>query len=510
MTGVELRLIDSITVCSETDNMMPATSCRGATDTWFVVCVVLASLSALAQNTTSVPQQTKSSQAASGKLEHPVTLSRSKLADHGSRYDPDALDEDWYIKIVDADKLRADQVSLPGRLTVAIIDSGLDVDHPDFQNNLWQHYGHPAEDPPATFIGWDFVKDSPTPRDTLQNSHGTHVAGLASARWLGTKYPAFASDKLDSSLKVMILKVADDEENVTEIDSAILLAGREEARVVSGSWTVNRGASLGVRQGMEAYKNVLFVVAAGNGDINEQGLDLDQNNRVFPAWLRLPNMITVGASDPDDHVAYFSNYGLKSIDVFAPGVSIMSTIRRQAGKPNYARLSGTSQATPQVAFAAALIISKMGTLDPKTVKSRIVDTSDPVGDTPEKGSGGRLNLAKAIMITKDVMELNDADRSLKVGTIKNRSIDFAEDAISCDALMSQDETRVKTYYAEDNQPMRLWIGDVPGKSILFVNDQKQVGSACSGEPITFVTDQGETVTKKVSEIRDIVWAINHE
>jgi subtilisin family serine protease len=127
---------------------------------------------------------------------------------------------------------------------------------------------------------------------------------------------------------------------------------------------------------------VLFVTAAGN-----DGTDND-STFIYPANCDLDNIISVAATDHDDNLAAFSNYGHISVDVAAPGVQIRSTT---AGS-NYGDMSGTSMATPYVSGLAGLILAQDNTLTYSQVKDCIFNGVDATASLNEKvGSGGRIN-----------------------------------------------------------------------------------------------------------------------
>jgi subtilisin family serine protease len=131
----------------------------------------------------------------------------------------------------------------------------------------------------------------------------------------------------------------------------------------------------------EVYKrNIVMVAAAGNSGGN--------NNVMYPAGY--PEVIAVAASNSDDKVAWFSSGG-PQIDVMAPGAGILSTYK----DGGYKTMSGTSMASPHVAAACALLLSK-SKLDPKAVKQVIIDTARDLGHSKTKQGAGLIDISKAI------------------------------------------------------------------------------------------------------------------
>jgi hypothetical protein len=447
-----------------------------------------------------------------GSIETPVTINLPLLKSQGSRYNPDAVSDDWYVAAIAADQLPEWEIQLPDRLTIAIIDSGIDPSHPAFRDNLWKNRGGYYDSlTPTEKTGWDFVNHNASPIDHLSSSHGTHTAGLASARCLAKWLPAFSPTKLNN-LELLILKVADTNDDVVDVGGAIEAAVRKGARIVSGSWTLSSDSGV-ERNIRDNEHNLLFVVAAGNGGPGNLGFEIDEDHPSFPASLNLPNVISVGATDPEDKVAYFSNYGHSGVQIFAPGVLIRSTVRADTvrGDP-YDRLSGTSQAAPLVALTAALIWEKLNNLLVQDVKARIIDTSDFVGDTLEKGCGievpnrkcgGRLNLAKAITIDHDVMQIKKRSSPLRIGTINNKKITFAVGVDFCE----DEHAIIKQYDVREEHVTRLTFHALRDqRSLLYTKRKVLVGAACD-EKIDFTTTTGEVLHERVNNLSDLVWAL---
>ena len=113
---------------------------------------------------------------------------------------------------------------------------------------------------------------------------------------------------------------------------------------------------------------ILFVAAAGNEGVN------NDNSPTYPASYGISNIISVAATDSHDQLAKFSNYGMRSTHVAAPGVNIYSTIRNG----DYASMDGTSMACPHVAGIAALMVAGHPEWSTDEIKRRIITTSDPI------------------------------------------------------------------------------------------------------------------------------------
>ena len=175
------------------------------------------------------------------------------------------------------------------------------------------------------------------------------------------------------------------------------LRGGQWARIISASWGGN-GQSEILRRAIARANNsgILFVAAAGN---ESQNNDAVPN---FPSNYDLPNIIAVAATDRDDSLADFSNFGRTTVDLASPGVDILSTvpIRRAdetTPRSGYASFNGTSMATPIVSGTAALVIAHTPSLSHLDVKSLLLQSVDSVsGLNGRVSTGGRLNVARAL------------------------------------------------------------------------------------------------------------------
>ena len=146
-------------------------------------------------------------------------------------------------------------------------------------------------------------------------------------------------------------------------------------------------------------KDVLACIAAGNGGDDQIGDDNDATPQ-YPASYDLDNIISVAASDRDDALTGFSNFGVASVDLAAPGWDIYSTLPVvDENSPGYGRASGTSMATPFVSGAAALVLSLNPTLDYASLRSLILLAVDPVEALDGRiATGGRLNLHRLVQL----------------------------------------------------------------------------------------------------------------
>ena len=256
---------------------------------------------------------------------------------------------------------------------IAVIDTGVDLDHPDLAAKMWSNPkeipGNGLDDDGNGFIddvrGWDFVSDDNVPQD--DHGHGTHVAGIAAAETNNS----IGIAGLSWGARIMAVKVLNEKGEGTYFDVAqgIKYAADQGAKIVNLS-LAGSDYSLALKDAVSYAHDVmgcLLVGAVGN----------DSGPVEYPA--KFPMVVAVAATNASDERAYFSNYG-PEVDVAAPGVSIWSTF----WDDSYAYKHGTSQATPHVAGLAALIWSVNPTLTQDEVESIIeraaVDLGEPGRD----------------------------------------------------------------------------------------------------------------------------------
>ncbi len=291
----------------------------------------------------------------------------------------------------DIDAFAAWDLATGAGVVVAIIDTGVDVTHPDLQPNLWRNPGEIAgngvDDDGNGYVddvnGFDFVNRDSDPNDL--DAHGTHVAGSVAARGdddYGVPGVAFEA-------KVMCLKFLERNRGGTSSAAAeaINYAVNNGADIINASWG-GPGSSSAIRNAI-AYarsRGVLFVTAAGNESSN------NDTYGSYPANYPLDNILSVAASDRRDGVASFSNYGSTQVDLAAPGVDIVSTM--PGGTWGY--MDGTSMASPYVAGAAALLKSVAPSMTVQELRLTLMSSTDPLHAGAGGVATGRLNARAAL------------------------------------------------------------------------------------------------------------------
>ncbi|MFC1855996.1 S8 family serine peptidase [Thermodesulfobacteriota bacterium] len=285
-------------------------------------------------------------------------------------------------------------------IVVAVIDSGVDYNHQDLAANMWTNPGeipgNGIDDDLNGHIddiyGIDVFSNDSNPMDGF--GHGTHCAGTIGA--VGNNGIGVAG--VAWNVQIMALKFMDSNGeggNDALAVECIYYAIAMGANILSNSWGTDLVSSgyPALEDAIETANeaNILFVASAGNDD----GHNNDGQYSVYPASFYNENIISVAATDQDDYIAEFSNYGPYSVDVGAPGVGIYSCLPGNS----YAYLSGTSMAAPHVAGLAALVWSAFGlnNIDNIGVKYQIMYYADPLASLTDRvQSGGRINAYKAL------------------------------------------------------------------------------------------------------------------
>ncbi len=287
---------------------------------------------------------------------------------------------------------------------VAVIDEGMDISHPDLRDNIYTNTLEAngvkgVDDDNNGYVddvhGYDFANDDPSVYDPdpitgKGDEHGTHVAGTIAA--VGNNGIGVAG--VNWHARIMPLKFLGPNGGYTsDAVEALDYAVNNGVKISNNSWG-GGGKSQALQDAIARADAAghLFIAAAGNGGSDGVG----DNNDItpnYPASYPNSNIISVAATDDHDRLASFSNYGVNSVDLAAPGVSILSTLPGNT----YGYYSGTSMATPHVTGVAALIKSQNPTADDGTIKAQILQFAEKKTSLENKvATGGRLNAYTAL------------------------------------------------------------------------------------------------------------------
>lgn len=274
------------------------------------------------------------------------------------------------------------------QIIVGIIDSGVDLSHPELKGNLWVNQAEANGQPGVDDDGNGYVDDingfnaiNPRSSPNDESGHGTHCAGTIGA----TGNDGVGITGVNWKVKIMPLRflgsdgVGTLEAAIRAIDYGIKMG----ARILSNSWgayTSSQGLQEAIERSNQA--GILFVAAAGNDGTN------NDIKPMFPASHPIANVISVAASNERGVMAPFSNWGKTTVHIGAPGAAILGLWKNG----ETASKSGTSMAAPFVSGVAALILSHEPHLTHLELKERILKTARPLGDFRNRTvTGGLVN-----------------------------------------------------------------------------------------------------------------------
>ncbi len=325
-------------------------------------------------------------------------------------------------------------------MIVAVIDSGVDYSHEDLIDNMWRNQGEMGFDDQGhnksnngidddgngyvdDVMAWDFADNDNKPYDVHGQlldvilkgenpGHGTHCAGNIAARADNGKGTAGVAPEA----QIMPLRFINKAGQGTTANAikAIVYAMDNGAKVLSNSWgsegedpkEAGDNAALKEIIASGQQKGVLFVFAAGNGH-KGIGYDNDSDPKpAVPASYAIENIVSVAAIGKDNKLGAFSNWGLHSVHLAAPGVQVYSTTVGNTYADTIidifgfkATWDGTSMAAPHVAGALALYWSKHPEANWKDVKKALLDSTTPVDSMKGRSiSGGKLNVEKLLAL----------------------------------------------------------------------------------------------------------------
>jgi subtilisin family serine protease len=276
-------------------------------------------------------------------------------------------------------------------VVVAILDSGVQLNHPDLAANLWKNPGevpgNGKDDDGNGYVddvnGANMFTDNGNVND--DEGHGTHVAGIVAAR-AGN---GIGGSGLAPAAHIMAVKVLDSNRsgNSSLLASGIRYAVDEGARILNVSINGDGTSSdLTAALHYATEKGATIVASAGN---NSRNLDLTPS---YPASSTEPSVLSVTATDERGGIVGFANRGLRSVDLAAPGDTILSTARGSG----YETRSGTSMAAPYVTGALALLSAARPDLSEAALRDALMSTAPKRSILSGLLGGGGLDVGAAM------------------------------------------------------------------------------------------------------------------
>lgn len=276
---------------------------------------------------------------------------------------------------------------------VAVIDTGVDYLHPDLKNSMWINQfeipNNGIDDDNNGYIddlyGIDLIDNDSDPQDALD--HGTHIAGIIAA----TPNNSIGIAGVARSAKIMSIRAIPnngDEEDALVIE-AFEYAAKMGAKIINASFSKDQSSESvsATIDRLSAEYQILFVTTAGN---HHRDIDKEPS---YPASFQNQYLISVASCSKQASVSYFSSFGEKTVDIFAPG-SIIYSLKPGNG---YQSMNGTSQAAPYVSAIAAELYSLFPKLTMLEIKDILVNSSIESKYLLGKSKrGSRIDLMSAI------------------------------------------------------------------------------------------------------------------
>jgi subtilisin family serine protease len=291
-------------------------------------------------------------------------------------------------------------------VAVGIIDEGADYQHVDLSANFWTNSaevnGLPGKDDDGDgyvddIHGWNFVDNNNNTYDASQDDHGTHVAGTIGA--VGNNSIGVVGVNWNVTLISAKFLGANGGTTANAVQAVDYITAVKKAHpelhlvATNNSWGGGSYSSAlydAITRAGQA--DILFVAAAGNGNQAGIGINIDKKAS-YPASYNNTNLIAVAAISSTGSLASWSNYGVTSVDLGAPGVSIKSTLPNDT----YGTYSGTSMATPHVTGSCALYAAVYPTATSAQIKNAILSSAIPTSSLKGKTvTGGRLDVNAAL------------------------------------------------------------------------------------------------------------------
>lgn len=280
------------------------------------------------------------------------------------------------INIKSAWELYDSSTTEPRDVIVAVIDTGIDITHPELQKAMWVNEDEISGDGidndgngyADDINGWNFFRNTNQVYDGEEDDHGTHAAGtIAAAR--GNLGVTGITD--NEHVKIMSLKALGSVYGVgeeTAVIKAIQYAEANGASICNLSFgTTNYYPNL---EKVMKESNMMFIIAAGNGDSKGKGINIDVTPD-YPSSFNLDNSISVANLMFDGNLAASSNYGASAVDIAAPGTYIVSTTTNKS----YGFMTGTSMSAPMVTGVAAMLYSYRTDFSLQDVKNALIQSA---------------------------------------------------------------------------------------------------------------------------------------
>lgn len=381
-----------------------------------------------------------------------------------------------------------DSTTGSSNVIVAVVDSGVDYLHPDLTANMWVNRGEIAgngrDDDNNGYIddvnGFDFASFDADPMDFV--GHGTHVAGTVGARGDNS----VGTVGVNWNVSIMACKIG------TDFGGPVVSAAIEALNYAVRMGATVSNHSYGGPGRTRAFEDAIIAAGAAGHIVVCSAGNSTRNNDLFPSYpasYPQDNIIAVAATDQNDALGTFSNFGATSVDIGAPGVNIWSTAPRTASvfyPANYAFSDGTSMASPMVAGAVGLIRSLAPTTNYRAIINAIYQGADArPGLAGRVATGARLNVSRALQqlplasISADRTAIAENDGNNAARLTIRKTIAPVNQPLTVDIIVGD--------------PTELSVGGLTGTSVTIPAFQRQITV-----PINAIDDTLLDGTQRVS------------
>ena len=394
-------------------------------------------------------------------------------------------------------------------VVVGVIDEGADINHPELAPNIWTNPGEVANDGIDNdgngyiddMNGWDFVSNDKTVYDAGQDSHGTHVAGTIGGVGGNTSGVAGVNWAVSMiSCKFLGPTGGSTLNAVKALDYLTDLKTRHGINLVA---TNNSWGGGGYSQSLHdaiirsAKQDILFIAAAGNATANNDttaSYPSNYNTTVGTSTqtaAAYDSVIAVASITSTGAISSFSSYGATTVDIGAPGSSIISTVPGGA----YANYSGTSMATPHVTGAAALYASaQSGRVSAASIRLALLNSAVPTASLAGKTvTGGRLDVYEAIRRSSFL----DLDRPV-YGPAQTAGITLSSAAANLSSTVA-DTVTVTVSSTTETTPLSVVLTETGVNTGIF-SGSVQLGSGAAAADSILQVANGDVITSNYAAL----------